>query len=144
MSTSVWRQLHRIVAQLRLAYRHRWLSCTVRAPRQSRQTQQLLVSFQQWGVIAHFEPIRPTSNIGGGRVFRVYLRYVRARPAVHLWTCGTRGQQTHRVSGAALRQLMQQSAGLCLVLCTARGLKTAVSCIRERLTGRLALGISLG
>ena len=144
MSTPIWRQLHRIVAQLRLAYRHRWLSCTVRAPRQSKQTQQLLASFQQWGVIAHFEPVRSINDAGRGRVFRIYLRYVRARPAVHLWTCGTRGQQTHQVSGAALRQLVQQSAGLCLVLSTARGLKTAVNCVRERLTGRLALGISLG
>lgn len=144
MSTSTRRQLHRIVTQLRLAYRHRWLSCTVCALHQSKQTQQLLASFQQWGAIAHFEPVRPLVDARRRRVFRVYLRYVHARPAVHLWTCGTRGRQTHQVSGAALRQLMQQSAGLCLVLYTARGLKTAVSCIREQLAGRLALGISLG
>lgn len=81
MPMSQTRQLAQLVAQLRVSYQKRWLWFTVSPRGGCKQLAALLVAFQQWGVIAHFEPLLQGRN---QPVFRVYLRYVSARPAVRL------------------------------------------------------------
>jgi ribosomal protein S8 len=131
-----------IVGQLRHAYRRRLVAVILRS-RAAGSVFGAVTCFaklQQWGLIAHWEPVQ----FGRHPRYRLYLRYTRRQPAVQIATFYRQSQQTHILTLEVLARLAREQGGLRVILRTTKGLLTSDECLRQRVGGALVLSLYAG
>jgi hypothetical protein len=146
-----------IVAGINSAYRKHRVVCHFDVPQRCQWVGGFFNVLRQVGIVGHSESyqrgvqpsrkgraaVRYHRSRGYCRI-RVYLRYVRARPVVSVWSVHTHPRSATRVSYRGLQQAAQVSNGLGVVLFTKFGWLPAAECVRRRCGGCVVLGYSVG